>query len=174
MGAGNETKIWKFSSNCLNQWRAESALVQSKLIVTGSGITLLLKHLLPKVGRVSSIIVLCPLKVMYLCKRYYTGVYWSWILSLPLYYILLIAPNKIYNNYFHQLSSITVDREIFAVKIFSDSMASSKIKGAKIMRIINDSVVKACLSENYLTQKFIARNICNAKYSRITVLCIYM
>ena len=63
----------------------------------------------------------------------------------------------------------TVDREIFAVKIFSDSMASPKIKRAKIMRY-NDSVVRGRLSENYLTRKFIARNICNAKYSRITVL----
>ena len=29
----------------------------------------------------------------------------------------------------------------------------------KIIRIINDSVVRGRLSENYLTQKFIARNI---------------
>lgn len=63
----------------------------------------------------------------------------------------------------------TVDREIFAVKIFSDSMASPKIKHAKIMRTINDSAVRGRLSENYLTRKFIVRNICNAKYSRITV-----
>ena len=32
------------------------------------------------------------------------------------------------------------------------------------MRIINDNVVRGRLSENYLTQKFIAQNICNAKY----------
>ena len=63
----------------------------------------------------------------------------------------------------------TVDREIFAVEIFSDSMASPKIKHAKIMRTINDSAVRGRLSENYLTRKFIIRNICNAKYSRITV-----
>ena len=64
---------------------------------------------------------------------------------------------------------VTVDREIFAVKIFSDSMASPKIKHAKIMRTINDSAVRGRLSKNYLTRKFIIRNICNAKYSRITV-----
>ena len=29
---------------------------------------------------------------MNLCKRYYTGVYWSRIPSLPLYYILLAIP----------------------------------------------------------------------------------
>ena len=46
-------------------------------------------------------------------------------------------------------------------------MASPKIKRAKIVRIIKDSVVRGRLSENYL---FIARNICNAKYSRITVI----
>ena len=45
----------------------------------------------------------------------------------------------------------TVDREIFAVKIFLDSMASPKIKQAKIIHIINDSVVRGRLSENYLT-----------------------
>ena len=48
-------------------------------------------------------------------------------------------------------------------------MASPKIKHAKIMRTINDSAVRGRLSENYLTRKFIVRNICNAKYSRITV-----
>ena len=53
----------------------------------------------------------------------------------------------------------TVDREIFAVKIFSDSMASPKIKHTKIIHIINDSVVRGHLSENYLARKFIARNI---------------
>ena len=64
----------------------------------------------------------------------------------------------------------TVDRENFAVKIFLDSMASPKIKPAKIMRTINDSAVRGRLSKNYLTWKFIVRNICNAKYSRITVI----
>ena len=48
-------------------------------------------------------------------------------------------------------------------------MASPKIKHAKPVRIISDSVVRGRLSENYLTRKFIARYICNAKYSRITV-----
>ena len=45
----------------------------------------------------------------------------------------------------------TVNWEIFVVKIFSDSMASAKIKRMKIMRIINDNAVRGCLSENYLT-----------------------
>ena len=45
----------------------------------------------------------------------------------------------------------TVNREIFVVKIFSDSMASAKIKCMKIMRIINDNAVRGRLSENYLT-----------------------
>ena len=63
----------------------------------------------------------------------------------------------------------TVNREIFVVKIFSDSMASVKIKRMKIICIINDNVVRGRLSENYLTRKFIARNICDAKYSRFTV-----
>ena len=48
-------------------------------------------------------------------------------------------------------------------------MASPKIKRTKIMRIINDNAVRGRLSENYLTRKFIARNICDAKYSRFTV-----
>ena len=43
----------------------------------------------------------------------------------------------------------TIDRENFAVKIFSDSMASLKIKHAKIMCTINDSAVRGRLSENY-------------------------
>ena len=55
----------------------------------------------------------------------------------------------------------TVNWEIFVVKIFSDSMASAK----KIICIINDNVVQGHLSENYLTRKFIAQNICDAKYS---------
>ena len=52
-------------------------------------------------------------------------------------------------------------------------MASAKIKCVKIMRIINDNAVRGRLSENYLTRKFIARNICDAKYSRFTVFCIF-
>ena len=51
---------------------------------------------------------------------------------------------------------LIVNREIF-VKIFSDSMASAKIKHTKIMRTINDNVVRGRLSENYLTRKFIAQ-----------------
>ena len=43
-------------------------------------------------------------------------------------------------------------------------MASAKIRYTKIMRIINDNAVQGRLSKNYLTQKFIARNICDAKY----------
>ena len=60
----------------------------------------------------------------------------------------------------------TVNREIFVVKIFSDSMDSAKIKRTKIMR---DNAVQGALSENYLTRKFIAQNICDMKYSRFMV-----
>ena len=45
-------------------------------------------------------------------------------------------------------------RENFIVKIFSDSMASPKIKHVKTMCIINDSAVRGRLSENYLIWKF--------------------
>ena len=48
-------------------------------------------------------------------------------------------------------------------------MASTKIKRTKIMHIINDNAVRGSLSENYLIRKFIARNICDAKYSQFTV-----
>ena len=48
-------------------------------------------------------------------------------------------------------------------------MASVKIKCTKIMRIINDNAVWGHLSKNYLTRKFIERNICDAKYSQFTV-----
>ena len=44
----------------------------------------------------------------------------------------------------------TVDWEIFAIKVLSDGMASLKLKHANIMCIINDSVVRGRLSENYL------------------------
>lgn len=44
-------------------------------------------------------------------------------------------------------------------KIFSDSIGNAKIKCIKIMCIINTNVAWGCLSENYLTQTFIARNI---------------
>ena len=46
----------------------------------------------------------------------------------------------------------TVNREIFIVKIFSDSMASAKIKRTIIMHIINDNAVRGRLSKNYLTK----------------------
>ena len=49
-------------------------------------------------------------------------------------------------------------------------MASAKIKRMKIMHIINDNAVRGRLSENDLTRKFIARNICDVKYSRFTIL----
>ena len=62
----------------------------------------------------------------------------------------------------------TVNREIFVVKIFSDSMAS-----VKIMHIINDNAVWGRLSENYLTRKFIARNICDLQYV-VSIMCMYM
>ena len=52
-------------------------------------------------------------------------------------------------------------------------MASAKIKRMKIMRIINDNALRGRLSENYLTQKFIARNICDTKYSRFMVVVMY-
>ena len=68
-----------------------------------------------------------------------------------------------------ELSMNTINWEIFVVKISSDSMASVKIKHTKIMQIINDNAVRGRLSENYLTRKFIARNICDAKYLRFTV-----
>ena len=45
-----------------------------------------------------------------------------------------------------------------------------QIKRTKIMRIINVNAVRGRLSKNCLTQKFIARNICNVKYSRFTVI----
>ena len=39
----------------------------------------------------------------------------------------------------------------------------------KCIRNINDIAVQGRLSENYLTQKIIARNILDTKYSRFTV-----
>ena len=51
---------------------------------------------------------------------------------------------------------ITVNREYFDVKIFSDSMACAKIKRTKYIRNINDNAVQGRLSENYLTRKIIA------------------
>ena len=60
----------------------------------------------------------------------------------------------------------TVNHEIFVAKIFSDSMGNAKIKH---MKIINSNAVRSCLSENYLTRKFIAQNIFDTKYSRFRV-----
>ena len=45
----------------------------------------------------------------------------------------------------------TVNREIFVVKIFLESMASPNIKHAKFTHIINDNAVRSRLSENYST-----------------------
>ena len=66
--------------------------------------------------------------------------------------------------------SHTVNRKYFDVKIFSDSMAYAKIKHMKYMRNINDNAVQDRLSENYLTQKIIAWNILDMKYSQFKVL----
>ena len=59
----------------------------------------------------------------------------------------------------------TVDREYFIVKIlFWIAWLMRKLNTRKYMRIINGNAVRGRLSENYLTRKFIARNI-----SRFTV-----
>jgi hypothetical protein len=69
---------------------------------------------------------------------------------------------------------ITVNHEIFVVKIFSDRLISTKIiKRTKIVCIINANAVRGRLSENYFTQKFIAWNIYDMKYSRFTVISIH-
>ena len=49
-------------------------------------------------------------------------------------------------------------------------MGNVKIKRMKIIRIINTNVVQDRLSENYLTRKFITRNIFDMKYSQFMVL----
>ena len=48
-------------------------------------------------------------------------------------------------------------------------MAGTKIKRTKNTRIYNVDVVRGRLYENYLTQKFISRNIFNTKILQITV-----
>ena len=58
----------------------------------------------------------------------------------------------------------TVNREYFAVKIFSDSLAYAKIKCAKTYAHYYGTAVQGCLSKNYLTRNFIARNILDTKY----------
>ena len=50
----------------------------------------------------------------------------------------------------------TVNRKIFVVKIFSDSMGCVKIKRTNIMHINNANTVRGRLSENCLTRKLIA------------------
>ena len=44
----------------------------------------------------------------------------------------------------------TANREVFVVRILSDSMGNAKIKHMKIMCIINANAVRGCLPENYL------------------------
>ena len=51
---------------------------------------------------------------------------------------------------------ITVNREYFDVKIFSDSMVCAKINCTKYMCNINDNAVQGRLSKNDLTRKMIA------------------
>ena len=51
------------------------------------------------------------------------------------------------------LSHGLINREYFTVKIFSDSVACTKIKRTKIHAC---AILQGRLSENYLTRKFIA------------------
>ena len=60
-----------------------------------------------------------------------------------------------------QVDRYTIDREIFSVS-------------PKFMRIINDSVVRGCLSENYLTRNlsheiFVTQNIRELRYTTTAV-----
>ena len=56
---------------------------------------------------------------------------------------------------------ITVNREYFFVKVFSDSLACAKLNARKYMHSINDNAVQGRLSENY----FIYRMKCiDTKY----------
>ena len=57
-------------------------------------------------------------------------------------------PDRARIFYYKSHFASTVNREIFVVKIFSDSTAS-----AKIMRIINSDAVRGCLSENLFNTK---------------------
>ena len=68
----------------------------------------------------------------------------------------LYQKNARFSKLFFSMHCITVNREYFNVKIFSDSMACAKIKRTKCIRNINDNAVQGRLSENYLTQKIIA------------------
>ena len=58
----------------------------------------------------------------------------------------MLEKTRLVRNLLH-----TVNCEYFDVKIFSDSMASVKIKRTKYMRDINDNAVQGRLSKNYLT-----------------------
>ena len=58
----------------------------------------------------------------------------------------------------------TVNRNIYRVKIFLDSMGSAKIKRTDIMSIVNANVVQGRLSENYS-----ARHISDLQYRIIFV-----
>ena len=64
----------------------------------------------------------------------------------------------------------TVNCEYFIVKIFSDSLAYAKIKMRENIHVHVCALlmvmwyIQGRLSENYLTRKFIARNILQMKY----------
>ena len=60
---------------------------------------------------------------------------------------------------------LTVNREYFDVKIFSDSMTRAKIKRTKYMRDINDNAVQGRLSENMKSYRM--------KYFRHEIFTIY-
>ena len=47
-----------------------------------------------------------------------------------------------------------------------------KLNTRNIMRVVSANAVRGRLSENYLTRKFIARNIFDTKYSRFTVISL--
>ena len=51
------------------------------------------------------------------------------------------------------------------LKSFWTAWLVQKLNARKYMRNINDNVVQGRLSENYLTQKFVARNMLDTKYS---------
>ena len=76
--------------------------------------------------------------------------------------------------------SYIVNREIFAVKIFSQSVLATEIKHAKIKRIQlgkgsltakikRIQLGKGSLTANLFTRKFTQRNIFNMKFLRFTV-----
>ena len=56
------------------------------------------------------------------------------------------------------------------LKYFRIAWVMQKLNTRNIMRVVSTNAVWGHLSENYLTQKFIARNIFDTKYSRFTVL----